>query len=56
MLTSHLQTLEEKHENLEEAIREEMAHPARSEGTLRHLKKEKLFLKEQIERLRQTGT
>jgi hypothetical protein len=51
-LESHLQELADKHRKLEEQIQSEMAHPVWDEVRVAALKKEKLRLKDEIERLR----
>lgn len=51
-LQSHLQELEQKHRNLDQAILEEMSHPSSDDARVRELKKQKLLLKQKIERLR----
>lgn len=49
---SHIQEVAEKHEKLQELINEEMAHTAWDEARVQSLKKEKLRLKDELERLR----
>jgi hypothetical protein len=51
-LESHLAELVEKHRSLERSIEEEMARPHADDIKVADLKKRKLRLKEQIERLR----
>lgn len=51
-LDGHIQELTEKHRKLEQRIKAEMAHPDWDEATVTALKKEKLRLKDEIERLR----
>lgn len=53
-LEAHLAELSAKHQKLEEEIREEQTHPATDSLRLAELKREKLRLKDQIERLRTT--
>jgi hypothetical protein len=53
-LQGHIQELSEKHQRLEELIEAEMAHPDWNEVRVAALKKEKLRLKDEIERLRCT--
>ncbi|MEM7743397.1 MAG: DUF465 domain-containing protein [Pseudomonadota bacterium] len=48
---SHLDQLRTKHKGLEAAIREEERHPSADTLHVMALKKKKLHLKEQIERL-----
>jgi len=52
MQTSHLRALNEKHEKLEQNIQKETTHPARNTVLIEKLKKEKLHLKEKIERIK----
>jgi hypothetical protein len=51
-MQGHLQELSEKHKRLEEAIEAEMAHPDWDEIRVSALKKEKLRIKDELERLR----
>ncbi|HVZ70181.1 MAG TPA: DUF465 domain-containing protein [Rhizomicrobium sp.] len=51
-LAGHIQELSEKHRKLEQRIESEMAHPDWDETAIAALKKEKLRLKDEIERLR----
>ena len=51
-LAGHIQELSEKHRKLEQRIETEMAHPDWDETAVAALKKEKLRLKDEIERLR----
>jgi hypothetical protein len=53
-LEAHLAELTVKHQKLEERIREELQHPSSDDLTITELKREKLRLKDEIERLRQT--
>ena len=48
----HMQELSEKHKKLEEIIDAEMAHPVWNEIRVAALKKEKLRIKDELERLR----
>lgn len=50
-LGSHLQELKKKHANLSAKVEESQRNPATDDLTIRALKKEKLRLKEEIERL-----
>ncbi len=50
-LVAHLSTLQEKHHHLEEAVRQEMAHPLPDFKAVSDMKKLKLHLKEEIERI-----
>lgn len=47
---AHINALQSKHAGLEERLREEMARPAPDTATIQALKKQKLRLKEEIER------
>ena len=51
-LQGHMQELSEKHRKLQELIESEMAHPDWDEAKVTALKKEKLRIKDEIERLR----
>ncbi|HEY3638734.1 MAG TPA: DUF465 domain-containing protein [Rhizomicrobium sp.] len=51
-LEGHIQELSEKHQKLQEQIESEMAHPDWDEGRVAALKKEKLKIKDELERLR----
>jgi hypothetical protein len=51
-LDSHIQELSDKHHKLDEQIQEELHRPHPDDIILSDLKKRKLRLKEQIERLR----
>ena len=51
-LEGHIQELSDKHRKLEEQIRTEMAHPDWDESRVACLKKEKLRIKDELERLR----
>ena len=48
----HIQGITEKHEKLQELIKAEMSQPAWDEARVAALKKEKLRLKDELERLR----
>ena len=52
---SHLAQLERKHEALEQAIATEQAHPSHDLLRLSSLKRKKLMLKDEIEKLRASG-
>ena len=47
---AHLEALKEKHSALEAAIHQEKIHPYPDEDTITNLKKQKLLLKDEIER------
>jgi hypothetical protein len=51
-LQGHMQELSEKHQRLEDQIESEMAHPDWDETRVAALKKEKLRIKDELERLR----
>ncbi|HEY0299834.1 MAG TPA: DUF465 domain-containing protein [Rhizomicrobium sp.] len=51
-LQGHIQELSEKHKKLEERIHREMTHPDWDETAVAALKKEKLRIKDELERLR----
>ena len=48
----HIQVLSEKHKQIEESINAEMANPEWDEIRVAALKKEKLRIKDELERLR----
>jgi len=50
-VSSHLDQLRQKHESLKERIREEERRPGIDHLEISALKREKLLIKEQIERL-----
>jgi len=50
-LQGHIHELSEKHKKLDELISAEMAHPDWNEYRVAALKKEKLRLKDELERL-----
>lgn len=51
-LESHIQQLSDKHRRLEETIADEQAHPGFDELKISAMKRQKLRLKEELERLR----
>jgi hypothetical protein len=51
-LQGHIQELSEKHQKLQELIEAEMTHPDWDEVRVAALKKEKLRIKDELERLR----
>jgi hypothetical protein len=51
-LQGHIEELSEKHKKLEELIENEMTHPDWNEYRVAALKKQKLRLKDEIEKLR----
>ena len=50
-LTSHIHELKRKHADLEQAVEAAMRAPGASDVEIKHMKKEKLRLKEEITRL-----
>jgi hypothetical protein len=54
-MQSHLTELEKKHQALESEINECLTHPAVDDLTVVELKRRKLHLKDEIERLRHNG-
>lgn len=55
-LESHLASLEQKHDALEKEISDATAQPATDTLTIAGLKRKKLYLKEQIEKLKNQVT
>lgn len=55
-LQSHLAELERRHEALEKEIEQELVHPGADDLKLASLKRKKLQLKDQIERIRQSAS
>ena len=51
-LQSHIEELSEKHRALERKIEQELASPASSDQTIAELKRQKLKLKDEIEKLK----
>ena len=51
-LAGHIQELSEKHRKLEELINSEMSHPDWDEVRVAALKKQKLRIKDELERLK----
>ena len=54
-LEGHIQELSEKHRQLQEMIETEMSHPDWDEARVTALKKEKLRIKDEMERLKSCG-
>ena len=54
-MQSHLAELEKKHQALEQEIVECLTHPAVDDLKIVELKRKKLQVKDEIERLRQNG-
>jgi hypothetical protein len=50
---SHLAELERKHQALEQEINEALTHPSTDDLTVVELKRRKLYVKDEIARLRQ---
>jgi hypothetical protein len=55
-LQSHLAELEKKHQALEAEINDCLTHPAVDDLRIVELKRKKLQVKDEIERLRKSGT
>jgi hypothetical protein len=55
-MQSHLAELEKKHQALEAEINECLTHPATDDLRIVELKRKKLQVKDEIERLRRNGT
>ncbi|MFM8699806.1 MAG: YdcH family protein [Hyphomicrobiales bacterium] len=55
-IQSHLTELERRHEALEQEIRYEHLHPLADSFRMQELKRKKLHLKEQIERIKNIKT
>jgi hypothetical protein len=51
-IQSHLAELERKHQSLENELNDAMAHPSIDDLTIAELKRRKLHVKDEIERLR----
>jgi len=51
-MQSHLAELEKRHQALEEEITEAMTHPSADDFKVAELKRKKLLVKDEIERLR----
>ncbi len=51
-MQGHIHELSEKHKKLEELIEDEMGHPDWNEARVAALKKQKLRIKDELERLR----
>lgn len=54
VLEGHIGELSEKHKKLEELIEIEMSHPDWNEQRVSALKKQKLHIKDELERLRKS--
>ncbi len=55
-LASHLEELQRKHGDIDREIDEALAHPSADDLEIARLKRRKLALKDQIERLRSQPT
>jgi hypothetical protein len=55
-IQAHLAELERRHQALEEEITEALAHPSADDLKVTELKRRKLLLKDEIERLRQDAS
>lgn len=55
-MQSHLAELERRHRALEDEITEALAHPSTDDSAIAQLKRRKLQVKDEIERLRQEGS
>jgi hypothetical protein len=55
-MQAHLAELERKHRALEDEIAEAMTHPSSDDLKIAELKRRKLLVKDEIERIRQTET
>lgn len=52
----HLAELERRHQALEEEISDALAHPSSDDLTIAELKRRKLYVKDEIARLRQDAS
>ena len=55
-LSGHLDVLSDKHRVLEQRLEQALAHPSVSDGELAAIKREKLRIKDEIQRLKGTNT
>lgn len=55
-IKAHIETLEKKHGVLEQELHSAMLHPSTGDGEIAELKRQKLRVKDQIERLRNQTT
>ena len=55
-IEAHIETLEKKHGVLEEQLHSAMLHPSTADTEIAELKRQKLRVKDQIERLRNQTT
>jgi len=54
-LLSHLAELERRHQAIEKEIETELLHPSTDNLKLREMKRKKLFLKDEIQKLKQVS-
>ena len=54
-LLSHLAELERRHQAIEKEIETELLHPSTDNLKLREMKRKKLFLKDEIQKLKQAS-
>ena len=54
-MQAHLAELERKHQALEDQLAEELTHPSSDGFKITQLKRRKLLVKDEIERIRQDG-
>ena len=55
-LDAHIEELAEKHRDLDRRIEKEETHPGSDDISIHELKKEKLRIKDEIEKLRASAT
>ena len=53
-IEAHIETLEKKHGALQDELHSAMQHPSTADSKIAELKRQKLKLKDEIERLRST--
>ncbi len=51
-LDSHIRQLEQKHHELEQTLEKVMAHPSANDVEIAELKRQKLVIKDRLQRLR----
>lgn len=54
-MQAHLAELERKHQALEDQLAEELTHPSSDDFKIAQLKRRKLLVKDEIERIRHDG-
>jgi hypothetical protein len=54
-MQAHLAELERKHQALEDQLSEELTHPSSDDFKIAELKRRKLLVKDEIERIRHDG-